>query len=322
LSRSLLMFSLTLAWFGSALSVLGSAAEVPVPSSKPSPAVTSRAAKPESASPSRKGSLGSVAWETLAAELSNKRTAHRTDALAALATVGSRGDILPLLLGALEDKDATIRKDAVLALGDLKADSAKPQLRKMLDDPSTDVGFAAAGVLAKMGDHSGRDIFIATLQGERKGDGLIKESLKSNVAKYRDPKVIAMVGAREAAGALFGPFSMGLVVAEELMKDRSASARAQSAMMLAQDPSQEAVDELKLALTDKNWAVRAAAAQALAKSPGALSLKVFETLLSDKNDAVRTIAAAGIIRRSGAAKPRNLRWPVTPTPATVTASAQ
>jgi len=93
-------------------------------------------------------------------------------------------------------------------------------------------------------------------------------------------------------------------------------------MMLAHDPSQEAVDELKLALTDKNWAVRAAAAQALAKSPGALSLKVFETLLSDKNDAVRTIAAAGIIRRSGAAKPRNLRWPVTPTPATVTASAQ
>jgi HEAT repeat protein len=320
-SRSSLsvILSMTALW-----TIAAAAAEAPSDSGKlPSAAAavpTSKSAS-EVATPSPQR-LSALAWGNLAAQLHHKRASHRSNAVAALATIGSRRDVLPLLLGALRDKDSSVRKDAVVALGDLKVESAKPQLRKMLDDNSSDVGFTAASVLTKMGDHSGRDIFIATLQGERKGDGFIKQSVKTNVAKYRDPKVVAMIGAKEAAGALFGPFSIGLVVAEELMKDRSASARAQSATMLAQDASREAVDELKLALCDKNWAVRAAAAQALAKSPGYVSAQDFEALLSDKNDSVSTIAAAGIIRRSGAGRPRSLNWPIASDSVRESASAQ
>ena len=130
-----------------------------------------------------------------------------------------------------------------------------------------------------------------------------------------------MTGAEEAASALFGPFSMGIVVARELMKDRTASARALSATLLAQDSSPDAVQPLELSFKDKNWAVRAAAAQALAKSPGNVSPDVFKPLLLDDNDSVRTIAAAGIIRLSGRAKPKDLVWPVASSPAQVTAEA-
>jgi HEAT repeat protein len=321
LSRSSVsvIFLMTALW-----TISSAAAESPSVSGElPSAAAGAPASKSDSAiATASSQQLSALAWGNLAAQLHHKRASHRANAVAALATIGSRRDVLPLLLGALRDKDSSVRKDAVVALGDLKVESAKPQLRKMLDDNSSEVGFTAASVLTKMGDHSGRDIFIATLQGERKGDGFIKQSVKTNAAKYRDPKVVAMIGAKEAAGALFGPFSIGLVVAAELMKDRSAAARAESATMLAQDASPEAVDELKLALCDKNWAVRAAAAQALAKSPGSVSVQDFEELLSDKNDSVRTIAAAGIIRRSGAGRPRSLNWPIASASVTVLASAQ
>jgi HEAT repeat protein len=263
--------------------------------------------------------LSAAAWDTLSEEVRHRRSSHRSNAIAALATIGVRADTLPLLQGALTDKDASIRRDAAVALGDMEAKSAKPELRKLLDDDCPEVAFTAASVLSKMGDHSGREIFIATLQGDRKGDGFVKSSLKSNFAKYRDPKQLAMTGAEEAAGALFGPFSMGIVVARELMKDRTASARALSATLLAQDSSPDAVQQLTLSLQDKNWAVRAAAAQALAKSPGNVSPDVFKPLLLDGNDSVRTIAAAGIIRLSGRAKPKDLSWPLTSPPAQVTA---
>jgi HEAT repeat protein len=251
-----------------------------------------------------------TAWDVLRADILSNRKTHRTNAIAALAVIGSRPDVLLLLEGALRDKDATVRKAAAVALGDMQAQAAKPSLRALLDDDSPEVGFAAASALWKMGDHSGREIFIATLGGESKGNGLVKSSLKSNLDKYSDPKRLAMTGVKEAAGAFLGPLPMGIAIAQELLKDRTASARAECAALLAKDPSPDAVQQLTQALTDKNWAVRAAAAQALAVSPAKVSSRVLELLLIDDNKAVRDIAAAGIIRLTSAVRPTTLHWPV------------
>jgi HEAT repeat protein len=248
------------------------------------------------------------AWDVLRDDIRSNRKTRRTTAIAALAVIGSRPDVLAVLEEALQDRDATVRKTAAIALGDLQAQASKPALRARLDDDSPEVEFAAANSLWKMGDRSGRGIFIATLSGENKGDGLVKSTMKSNFAKYSDPKSLAMTGVKEAAGAFLGPLPIGIAIAQELMKDRTASARAECAALLAKDPSPEAVRELTQALTDKNWAVRAAAAQALAVSPGNVSPDVFGPLLYDDNGTVRDIAAAGVIRLTHAARPERLHW--------------
>jgi len=253
-----------------------------------------------------------AAWDILQESIRSHKQTQRIGVIAALAVVGARPDVLQLLYGALKDKDSTVRKTAAIALGDMQAETAKPQLRALLDDEAPEVGFAAANALWKMGDHSGREIFISTLTGERKGEGFVKSSMKSNLAKYSDPKVVAMTGVKEAAGAFLGPLPIGITIAQELLKDHGASGRAACAALLAKDPSPDAVEELTRALNDKNWAVRAAAAQALAVSPGKVSPQVFEPLLVDDNKTVREIAAAGIIRLMQALRPPALRWPAVP----------
>jgi hypothetical protein len=251
-----------------------------------------------------------LAWDILRTDILSHRKTHRTNAIAALAVIGVRPDVLVLLEEALRDKDANVRKTAAVALGDMQAQASKPALRAMLDDESPEVGFAAANALWKMGDHSGREIFIATLTGERKGEGFVKSSMKSNFAKYTDPKTLAMTGVKEAAGAFLGPLPMGITIAQELMKDHTASARAECAALLAKDSSPDAVHELTDALSDKNWAVRAAAAQALAVSPGEVSPDVFAPLLTDDNGTVRDIAAASTIRLTNTLRPTALHWPL------------
>jgi len=254
-------------------------------------------------------SLSAAAWDALSQDVVSDRESHRSAALSALAAVGPTQDTLPLLKGALQDKSSVVRKNAASALGDMQERSAAPQLRQLLDDPSPDVSFAAASALWKMQDRSGRNLIIATLNGNRKGDNIVKSEMKSTVQRYRDPKQLAMMGARQAAGTFLGPGSIGIGVAEALMKDRGAQSRAQCATLLARDPTPEAVHELSLALNDKNWAVRVAAAQALTKSPAQISPEVFEPLLVDDNTAVRDMAAAGIIRITHAARPNDLKWP-------------
>ncbi len=289
-----------------------SAETPPIAKTQPAPAAETSEQTPSSEDCCKPVPPPVAAWDVLRAEIRSNKKTHRTDAIAALAVIGSRPDVLHLLEGALRDKQSTVRKTAAIALGDMQAEAAKPSLRALLDDESPEVGFAAANALWKMGDHSGREIFIATLTGERKGEGIVKSSLKSNIAKYSDPKTVAMTGVKEAAGAFLGPLPMGITIAQELLKDHGASARAACAALLAKDPSPDAVEQLTQALADKNWAVRAAAAQALAVSPGKVSPEVFEPLLLDDNNSVRDIAAAGIIRLRSAMRPAALHWPAIP----------
>jgi len=250
---------------------------------------------PEDRKPDRKA----TPWEILSGGATDHNLIHRQEALAALGTVGPNARAIRLVVAALEDHDASVRQLAARNLGEMRARSAIPKLRQALKDDSGEVCFAAAKSLWDMGDRSGRQVFIDILAGEKSNSpGLVKEQLTSAKRKLHDPKELAFIGAEEAAGALFGPAGWGIKIMKEATKDRSASARAMSASILAHDRNEDSRQQLHDALWDKNWLVREAAAQALGASRQRDQISYLQDLLQDDKAAVRYMAAASIIRLS------------------------
>jgi len=238
-------------------------------------------------------------WQILTAGASTHNALRRAEAVAALGTIGPNHRVVALLEKALVDSDPSIRQLAARTLGEIQARASIPKLRQALKDDSPQVGFAAAKSLWTMGDHSGRAVFIQILSGQKSSsDGLLKGGLQSTREKFQDPKNLAIIGAKEAASSLFGPAGWGITIMEEVRKDRSASARAMSAILLGPDATLDALHELQDALNDKNWIVRAAAAQALGTSHHRDQIQYLRPLLEDDRPAVRYIAAASIVRLS------------------------
>jgi HEAT repeat protein len=269
-------------------------AQTSIGSQPASPAVTSSVQT--SRSQDSAASLQQTAWEILTTAIHEKKSARRQEAILALATIGPESNAANLIEGALDDEDANVRQVAATALGEINSRKSIPALRKTLDDEDTRVRFAAAKSLWKMGDHSGRMVLAKVLGGESSpSQGVIKHGIQDADAKLHSPKELALTGINAASGAFLGPFSMGVTVAEEFMKDRSASARAVSASLLATDPDPVSVHQLHDALRDKNWQVRAAAAEALGHHSCRQVLPDLQGLLDDK-DEVKYMAAAAILR--------------------------
>ena len=239
-------------------------------------------------------------WKTLEIGISDHNSARRAEALQALGTLGSSARAIRVVASILaSDQDSSIRVIAAQVLGEMNARSAIPSLRKSLKDESMGVRFQAAKSLWAMGDRSGRPILIQILAGEKStSPGLIKSQLDSAKKEFEDPKKLAMYGAMEAASSLFGPAGWGIKVMQEVTHDRSAPARATSAILLGPDPSLDGLRELEDALTDKNWIVRAAAAQALGSTHHRAAISSLRSLLHDSKPPVRYMAAASIIRLS------------------------
>jgi len=258
-------------------------------------------------------SVEKLAWAMLVAGINDEKAEQRTEAITALGAIGPQPRAVRLIEDTLKDTDSYVREVAATTLGKMKSRHSIPRLRNALDDNAPEVVFAAARSLWELGDRSGRDIFVEVLDGERKtSDGVLKSNLRDARRKFSSPGGLVLMGAREAAGALFGPLSYGIMAAEEFSKgkDRGASARAIAASLLATDPSAEAARELDDALQDKNWTVRAAAAEALGKLPRQGQLSQLAPLLDDDKEAVRFMAASSIVRLSQVdRKPR-----VAPTP--------
>lgn len=248
-----------------------------------------------------KENASATAWNMLEAGIASDKTRSRSDAVSALSVLNSHAKAISLIAGRLEDKDESIRVLAATSLGEMKARPAISALRKALDDPSVEVSFAAAQALWKMGDRSGRDIFYAVLNGERKtSPGLIQAKVRTAKQEMHDPKALALIGINEASGAFLGPFSMGVSMLEEYAKNSSAPVQAVCAQLLAMDDSLQTTDELEDALWDKNWAVRAAAARALAKLNDRKAVKHLIVIMgSDPQESARLVAAAAIIRLGG-----------------------
>lgn len=239
------------------------------------------------------------AWDILNRGLADGNPLKRAQAITALGGIGPRAQVLDLAEAALLDKDSSVRQTAVAVLGEMKVRRAAPKLRKALDDESPEVSFTAAKALWDMGDRSGREIFWQVLAGERSpSEGAIKGGVRDAKKQLHNPKGLALMGIKESAGALLGPFSLGIGLAEELIKDKSAPARALSAQLLATDPDPNSIHELEQALDDKNAAVRAAVVRSLGRRAGRDAIPRIHPLLADANDAVRYNAAAAVIRLS------------------------
>jgi len=242
----------------------------------------------------------SSAWDLLNHGLADGGTARRIQAVTALGSIGPTTHVVDLLQVGLTDKEITVRMTAAAVLGEVQAKAAIPRLRQALDDVSAEVNFAAAQALWKMGDQSGREILWGVLEGERKtGPGMIQGEVRDVKNKLHNPAALAKIGINEAAG-LLGPFSMGVWFAEELMKDKGATARTLTARLLATDPDPRSIHELEINLNDKSAAVRAAVARAIGQRGSRENIPQLEPVLEDANEGVRLMAAAAIVRLSEA----------------------
>jgi HEAT repeat protein len=237
------------------------------------------------------------AWKCLNDGMAEKNYDRRAQAIAALGTIGLRRSAVSLIESGLNDKDAPVRQAAAEVLGTMISRGSIPKLRVALDDNSAVVRFAAAQALWAMGDRSGQDLFFDVLGGERKASaGIVRGGLQQVHEELHDPKALAELGSEQAAGAFLGPAGFGIKAAVELVKDNAAPARAISALLLADDMSDDARDVLRDALLDKSWIVRAAAAQALGVHGSVNDVKTLAPLLEDQEKKVRYRAAAAIIR--------------------------
>jgi hypothetical protein len=242
-------------------------------------------------------------WQILTSGADDHNAMRRAEAIAALGTMAPSTRVVRLIEKALDDKDSSIRQLAATNLGQMRARRSIPKLRKALSDPSPEVSFAAAKSLWNMGDHTGREVFIRILSGDKSSSpGLFKGEVEATRKEFQDKRKLAIIGATEAATSLFGPAGWGIKIVEEVTRDRSASARAMSAMLLSRDPSLDGLRELQDALSDKNWIVRAAAAQALGASRHREQIQYLRPLLDDDKSAVRFMAAASILRLSSGEK--------------------
>ena len=194
----------------------------------------------------------SEAWDTITTALNDpKHPDVRTQALAALGTLGNNSRGEKLITSAMKDPDFDVRTAAILAAGQTKDRNLTTPIRQMLNDTEPQVAFTAATTLWKMNDHSGEDILVAVVNGDRKATAGLKDSTKHTISKdLHSPSTLARIAALQGASLLLGPFGFGVTAVEQISEEKLAPIRT----------------TLIGALNDKDPAVRAAAAKALGTS--------------------------------------------------------
>jgi HEAT repeat protein len=239
-----------------------------------------------------------TSWNILRDGFHEKFVDTRRQAVTAVGSIGETPDAVKFLSDALKDDDLEIRQSAAAVMGLYKCRACIPALKVALDDESGEVSFAAAKALWDMGDRSGRAILEEVLSGEVKSaPGAIEGARRSARTTLHDKKAIALMGAKEAAGALLGPASLGITAAEMALKDGNGGGRTLSATMLGEDCDAHILEVLEGELdNEKNWAVRAAVARAIGRCGNADAIPRLEQKLSDSKNLVRFMAAAAIIR--------------------------
>ena len=249
-----------------------------------------------------------TAWDVLKQGLTETNPDKRRQAVLAVASIGPAPEVLDLMNESLRDKDVTIRQSAAAAISENKLKACMPNLRAALEDTG-EVAFTAARALWDMGDRNGRELFQEVYAREAKtSPGMIEGAMRDAKAKLRNPRTLAMMGMNEASGALLGPFSMGITMAQDALKDGGAPTRALTVTMLAQDCDARGLQLMEWGLTaDKSNLVRAATAKAMGKCGTWESIEKLMPMLAENNVAVRYMAAAAVVRLSiekkGAPKP-------------------
>jgi HEAT repeat protein len=181
------------------------------------------------------------------------------------------------------------------------AKDAIPNLKTALDD-TPEVSFTAAKALWDLGDTTGREIFQEVIEGERSNAPGKLHGVVKDAKKKLGPGQLALMGAKEATGVMFGPASLGITAVQEAIKtakkDGGAGGRSVAAEVLAQDSDPYALILLEWALGDDNWGVRVAVAKALGERGNQATVSRLQPLLKDDHHAVRYMAAASMIKLS------------------------
>jgi len=240
-----------------------------------------------------------TSWNVLHEGLGEKNPDKRRQAVTAIGSIGLETEAIKLIEQSLHaDSDYVVRQTAAATLGQMRSKQSVGALKAALDDDYPEVAFAAARSLWSMGDHTGEDLIEEVLTGERKDSSSYATGAKRDAnQKLHSPKALAVIGFKEASGALLGPFNLGIVAAEQALRDGSASGRTMSATMLSQACGADEFQTLTTTLgKEKNWAVRAAVARALGQCGNKDAIPKLEMQLSDSHEAVRYMAAAAIVR--------------------------
>lgn len=240
----------------------------------------------------------SEAWEMITTALNDpKHSDVRIQALAALGTLGNNARGEKLITSAMKDPDFDVRTAAILAAGQTKDRNLTTPIRQMLNDNEPQVAFTAATTLWKMNDHSGEDILVAVVNGDRKATATLKDSSKHTISKdLHSPSTLARIAALQGASLLLGPFGFGVGAYEYMHKNGVDTSRVTAVEQISEEKLNPIRSTLIAALNDKDPAVRAAAAKALGttyhdKEISDALLPIFD----DSKRPVRLTAAAAYI---------------------------
>lgn len=241
-----------------------------------------------------------TSWDILKLGLGDKNPDRRRQAVTALGSIGLLPAAVKQIESALQDEDPLVRQTAAAQLGVMKSVNSQAALKTALADPSGDVAFTAAKSLWDLGDHSGEAVIEEILTGTHKSSGgLVDGAVRDAKRKLNDKRGLIKIGVKEAAGAILGPFSIGITAYEELSKDSGAPNRALAATLLAQKCDSHNLEILENTLkSEKNNSVKGAVAKSLAACGKKDDIPRLEGYLSSPNDALRFMAAAAIIKLS------------------------
>jgi HEAT repeat protein len=208
------------------------------------------------------------AWTTLTNALEDpKHPDVRIQALAALGTLNNNARAENLITSTMKDTDYDVRTASILAAGQTKDRNLTTPIRKMLNDNEPQVAFTAATTLWKMNDHSGEDILVAVVNGDRKATARLKDSTRHTIGKdLHSPSTLARIGALQGASMLLGPFGFGVTAYEYMRKNGVDTSRVTAIEQISEEKTNTVRSTLIAALDDKDPAVRAAAAKALGSS--------------------------------------------------------
>lgn len=222
----------------------------------------------------------------------------RREAIGALGQIRAQSAAAPLA-EALADKDGDVRAQAAFALGQIRAESAVAPLVAALADPEAEVRQQAAFALGQIRAKSSVDGLIAAL---RDANAEVRQQAAFALGQIRDPRTVGPLSAvlddREAEVRQQAVFALGQIRAPEAagalakaLKDANAEVRQQSAFALGQLRTRESVPGLIAALADESAEVREQAAFALGQIRDERAADPLTAALKDKDTDVRRQAA-------------------------------
>ena len=139
-------------------------------------------------------------------------------------------------------------------------------MRSLLNNKEPQVAFTAAMTLSKIGDHTGDDILVAVVDGERSAGPTMMHGGEDRIDNdLHNPAMLARLGAVQGASMLYGPFGVGITAFKFIHQSGGDLARVSAIVQIAKDRTEPVHRKLLAALADKDPAVRAAAAEALAE---------------------------------------------------------